>query len=328
VLQEACRPVHKYEADGRPVDPAEHPDWIVWSGKTHWHPGVSKDRLGKSDDEDPWDPYGWTGKDREHWSSNYICAFALLTGAHWARLELENEARLYLAGQTLDPELSTSNAGAPRGGGRTALAASWNLCVTDDRRLAERMDQRMDRVYFRQWAGRTLPKHKVRPMAVNNPDPRQLYGKHHYWNPWQDAMAAVGFAAHHRMTSNPRARELAEALAVNVVQHGWLVDQRGNEVAMTVRWLDGEPFTKEQWQSDDETLVQWSWGTAFSEWAVGAVEIARVVAKRDGDDALLAKATEIQRRMRKGRKPPPPGYPWLGGIDRFGEWNAVAWDPE
>ncbi|HEB53041.1 MAG TPA: hypothetical protein ENI87_07300, partial [bacterium] len=47
VLQEACRPVHFFERDASPVDPAKHPDWVVWSGRTHWHPEVSKDRLGK-----------------------------------------------------------------------------------------------------------------------------------------------------------------------------------------------------------------------------------------------------------------------------------------
>src|SRR5262245_27832948 len=47
VLQEACRPVHFFEADGAPVRADKHPDWVVWSGRTHWHCDMSKDRLGK-----------------------------------------------------------------------------------------------------------------------------------------------------------------------------------------------------------------------------------------------------------------------------------------
>ncbi|MCB9878215.1 MAG: hypothetical protein H6835_11510 [Planctomycetes bacterium] len=326
VLQEACRPVHFFELDGEPVDPAQHPDWVVWSGRTHWHPEVSKDRLGKPVPEPPFEAHGWTGKDRQHWSNNYLAAYALLTGAHWARRELENEARLYLAGQTIDPEFTTSHSGAPRGAGRTELSASWNLCVTGDERLRERMLQRLEQVYFPEWAGRTLADDRVRPMAVNDPDERQLHGKFAYWNPWQDALAAVGYAAVHRLTGDDKARTLAEALACNVVRHGWRLDEQVDEVAMAMRWLDGAPFTAEQWRSRDETLVQWGFQTAFSEWSMGAVEIARVVAERDGDAALLQKAKTIQAHRREHRVRPPDEYPTYGGVDRLTEWDAVRWD--
>lgn len=328
VLQEACRPVHFFEADASPVDPADHPDWVVWSGRTHWHGSVSKDRLGKPAQAPNPETHGWTGKDRQHWSSNYLGAYALLTGAHWARLELDNEARLYLAGQTLDPKYTTSNAGAPRGAGRVALAAAWNLCATDNEKLRTRMDQRMDRVYFEQWLGREFAPARVRPMAVSGPDDRLLRGKHPFWNPWQDAIAAVGFAAQHRMTGNARARQLAEALAVNVVEHGWLIDARGNQVAMAMRWLKGAPFTTAQWRSRDETLVQWAFGSSYSEWSIGAVEIARVAARRDGRTKVQQKAETIQQTWRSQRRPPAANYPYLGGIDRFGEWDATSWSPE
>lgn len=328
VLQEACRPVHFYEVDGSPVEPDEHPDWIVWSGRTHWHGGVSIDRLGKPVPEPAFEAHGWTGKDREHWSSLYLSAYALLTGAHWARLELENEARLYLAGQTLDKKYTTSNAGAPRGAGRVALTAAWNLCVTDNEVLQRRMDERMDQVYFQQWLGRDMAPSQVRPMSVSGPDDRLLHGKYAFWNPWQDAIAAVGFGAQHRMTGNRHARALAEALASNVVQHGWLIDERGNQVAMAMRWLDGAPFSKEQWPSRDETLVQWGFGSAYSEWSIGAVEIARVAAMRDGNVAVLEKAQTIQRLMRSQRMRPAAEYPYLSGFDRFGEWDATTWSPQ
>ena len=327
VLQEACRPVHFFEQDGAPVDPAAHPDWVVWSGRTHWNGGVSKDRLGKPVPQPRFTSHGWTGKDRQHWSSNYLSAFALLTGAHWARRELENEARLYLAGQTLRPELSTSGSGAPRGAGRTMLAASWNLCVSGDEQLRDRMDARTAKVHSQQWAGRGLAADKVRPMAVSRPDDRLLRGAHPFWNPWQDAIAAVGFAAQHRMTGSADARRLAEALAENVVRHGWLLDGGRCEVAMAIRWLDGAPLTPEQWRSGDQTLLEFGRGSGFSQWSVGALEIARIAAIRDGDDALADKATAIQAKMRAGRRPPAANYPHLSGLDRLGEWDAVTWLP-
>ncbi len=327
VLQEACRPVHFFEADGAPVEPAAHPDWIVWSGRTHWNASVSTDRLGKPVPQPRFTTHGWTGKDRQHWSSNYLSAFALLTGAHWARRELENEARLYLAGQTLAPALSTSRSGAPRGAGRTMLAAAWNLCVSGDERLRERMDRRTEQVHVPAWSSRDTGPQRVRPMAVNRPDGRLLEGKHTFWNPWQDAIAAVGFAAQHRMTGSADARALAEGLAGNVVRHGWRLDDGRCDVAMAMRWLDGAPLTPEQWRSSDGTLVQFGGGSGFSQWSAGALEIARVAAARDGEDALRDKAAAIQAKMRAGRRAPKASYPQLSGIDRLGECDAVEWLP-
>lgn len=327
VLQEGCRPVHFFEANGAPVEPKDHPQWIVWSGRTHWHPEVSKDRLGKPVPEPPAEFHGWCGKDREHWSSNYLGAFALLTGAHWARRELENEARLYLAGQTLDPSLSTSHAGAARGAGRTGLAASWNVLATGNDALRQRMSERIDRIYWPEWNGRSLPADHVRPMNVCDPDPRQLLGKHRYWNPWQEALAAVGFGAVHRVTGNDKARELAEELAINVVRHGWRLDARECRVAQAMQWQDGVPLSAAQLAANDETIVGWGYDTAFSDWALPACEIARVAAAARSDTAIAERAAAIQTRMRASRRPPPKEWPDLGGIDRLTEWDAVAWSP-
>ncbi len=325
VLQEACRPVHFFAADGAPVDPAAHPDWIVWSGRTHWHAGVSPDRLGKPAPEPPFEANGWTGKDREHWSSNTLGAFALLTGSHWARDELANEARLYLAGQTVDPQKSTSGAGAPRGAGRTALAAAWMYLATGDERLRERIVQRTQQVYHAQWPGRTLGPDRVRTMQIHDPDPRMLGGSTRYWTPWQDAIAAVGFAATFAVTGEPRARELAEQLALTVVRHGWRLDGKECIVATALRWQDGEPLAPSSY--DDPKAALWSHGTAFSEWALPACEIARTAALAAGDAATAARAAEIQRRVRATRRRPPDGPPEHGGIDRLTEWDAVRWPP-
>jgi hypothetical protein len=320
VLQEACRPVHFFEADGAPVRPADHPDWVVWSGRTHWHPGVSRDRLGKPHPEPRFQSHGWSGKDREHWSSNNLGAFALLTGAHWARAELQNEARLYLAGQTVTPHLSTSNSGPPRAGGRTELAACWIYLATGDQELFARVHERFDRVYRAQWAGRELPPEAVRPMTVHHPDPRMLKGAVRYWTPWEDGLCAVGFAAAHRVFGNDNARLLAEELALNVVRHGFKLDERECIIATAMRWQDGAPLSGEQLASGDPTVVLWSYGTAFSEWAIGAVEIARATAQRRGDDAIRQRAETILQRVRAGRQKPRHGF-----YDRLTEWDAARW---
>lgn len=319
VLQEACRPVHQFEADGRMVRAKDHPEWIVWSGRTHWHPEVSKDRLGKPVPEPPFETHGWTGKDRQHWSSNYLGAFAQLTGAHWARRELAHEVELFLSGETIDPNRSTSGTDAPRGAGRTHLAACWMALVTGDAALVQRMHERLDRVNHAQWAGRELPKDAVRTMQIHSPDARMLGGAVRYWAPWQDALAAAGFAAAHRVTGNEKARELAEALATTVVRHGFLVDDKECIVATALQWLDGKPLSPEQQR--DPACALWSYGTGFNEWALGAVELARAVAVRDGDEAMRQRAEGIQRRVRAGQRRPGDGL-----LDRLSEWDALRWD--
>ncbi len=318
VQQEACRPVHFFEADGKPVQARDHPEWVVWSGRTHWHAGVSKDRLGKPVPEPALRSHGWTGKDREHWSSNALGAFALLTGSHWARRELQNEVQLHLAGETVDPGLSTSGSGAPRGAGRTLLAACWAYLATGDEALAERTRARIDQVLWVQWAGRELGEDQVRTMAVQGPDDRMLGGKLRYWTPWQDAIAAVGLAAAHRVFGSERAREMAEALAITVVRHGWLLTDRECLPATAIRWQDGAPLSPEQLA--DPAAVLWSHGTAFDQWSIGAVTIASAAAERRGDEALRGRADEILRRVRAGRQRPDDGF-----MDRLTEWDAVRW---
>lgn len=319
-LQAACRPVHFYEASGEPIDLQAHPEWVVWSGRTHWHAKQSRDRLGKPHPEPKFPTHGWTGKDRQHWSSNTLGAFALLTGAHWARRELEHEITLFLAGQTLDPRFSTSSPGAPRGAGRTLLAASWMYLATGDARLRQRIIDRIEQVHFEQWAGRQNGAGYARPLAVHRPDNRMLRGKSLYWTPWQDALAAVGFGAAFAITGNEKAKELAEEIALNVVRHGFLLTERECEIASALRWQDGRPLTEKEQR--DELAAQWSWGSGYEEWAMGALEIARSAATARGDDDLAQRAATIQRRVRAARRRPREG-----GIDRLTEWDAVRWPP-
>lgn len=317
--QEACRPVHFFETDGTPVQSAAHPKWVVWSGRTHWHCEVSTDRLGKPCPEPPYDTHGYTGKDRQHWSSNTLCSYYLLTGAAWARREIETEVQQFLAGETIAKELSTSGTDAPRAVGRTMLTASWLWLCTGDEALARRVHERCDEIYAKVWEGRVIAEGKVRTFSWENPDARMLDGKTPYWNPWQDALAAVGLEAAARTFGNANAKEIGRALARNVVRHGWKMDAKEVIVATAIRWLDGgEPPDPAALASGDKASVVWSYGTGFSMWALPALEVARQSAQELGDAALAARATELQRRVRATREVARDAW-----IDRFSEWDAV-----
>jgi hypothetical protein len=77
-------------------------------------------------------------QDREHWSSNYLGAFALLAGSHWRRPS-ENEARLYPRARRSTPAVDVPRRRCPRRR-RVQLAAAWNLLATGNEALRQRMN--------------------------------------------------------------------------------------------------------------------------------------------------------------------------------------------
>ena len=56
---------------------------------------------------------------------------------------------------------------------------------------------------------------------------------------------------------------------------------------------------------------------AFSEWAIGAVELARAFAAEDGDTEMEQRANRILTWLRRRRTPPDRWF------DRFGQWDAI-----
>ncbi len=319
VLQEACRPVHVFAADGAPLRAADHPDWVVWSGRTHWHCQVSSDRLGKPCPEPRFERNGWGGKDREHWSTNYAAGYYLLTGAPWLRRELENEVQLFLAGETLDKRLTTSGTGAARGAGRTLLAGCWLYLCTGDAALLQRIHDRVEKIHLPSYAFAAADAASVRPLLVCDPDPRMLDGKQAYWNPWQEAIAATGYGAVDRLSGNAAARQLARALSTNVVRHGFKLTDTECVIATAIRWPgDGTPLPAEVLARGDKADVVWSYGTAFTEWGLPAVELARSYAEADGDVEVAARAKEILARVRARNADARAGW-----FTRFSEWDCL-----
>src|SRR5262249_2420212 len=169
----------------------------------------------------------------------YLCGYYLLTGKHWALREIENEVQIFLGGETVDPKVITSGPGAPRAAGRTMLTGCWLYQCTGDQDLLTRMHQRMNRVLAPSFSGKDRPIEQVRTFQVQNPDPRILQGSTKYWTPWQDGLAAIGFEAFHRMSGNPTAGALADAVAKNLVRYGWRIPQNAPPIiASSIRWQD------------------------------------------------------------------------------------------
>lgn len=74
---EILRGVQHYEDTGRPLRAQDHPNWVTWSGGTHWHPAVSQDRLGKMTSPAPVGT-GYLPHDDQHRSHNLFAAYIAL----------------------------------------------------------------------------------------------------------------------------------------------------------------------------------------------------------------------------------------------------------
>jgi hypothetical protein len=276
---------------------------------------VSPDRLGKPCPKPAFDEtHGWTGKDREHWSSNYLGAFALLTGAHWAPPGTRQRGAALPRRPDHRSGLFDLERRCPA---RRRPHGSWpraGCCSRPATRRCAAHDERIDHVYFPQWAGRDArPPTSVRTMSRLRPRRAPAAGQAaDYWNPWQDAIAAVGFGAVHRVTGNPRARELAEALAMNVVRYGWL-DRPRRQHHRHRPALAGRPTA-------DSKPSRTSWTPTFAALVLrhrasrnGPSAPARsraIAALRTGDEPTSPNAPpSIQQRVRASRAIPPEEFP-------------------
>jgi len=215
-LQMARRPNGFRESDGRPIDLANHPQLVLWDGRPHWSRGVSPDQLGLAQQVMEWSG-GYMGPDREHWLLNTLCETYEQTRSPLLRQLIEDQRTLILGGETLDPRLSTSNAGAPRGVGWTCLAAAKVYVALDkDEEVRERMAQRLRQVIVPQCLN---PGYEVKRFATVTDD-RVLGGKT-AWVPWQHSIAAMGLWAAYRAMQLDEAMWLALAAADAVTRYGW-----------------------------------------------------------------------------------------------------------
>lgn len=281
-LMDSCRPGDFREVSGAPTKPWEHPNHVTWSGYTHYHSGVSTDRLGKAAEPTPRWTGGWGGKDREHWSSLNLCGAYLLTGSNILLHRIECEARLFLSGETIHPGLSTSGVGAPRGVGRTFLTASWIDCCLPDGELRTHFRQRvLDRlVRIEELTRHGTP---VDPLGTIE-DPRTIPDVE-VVAPWQEAQGIIGLrAAQLRFPAAAETcRVILERVCRTFAEYGWWRDANGWHLADYHAFNEGQPLPPEAYPGP---LVVRREG--FEEWSWGAVIISHVLAPSARTAELVA----------------------------------------
>jgi hypothetical protein len=317
--EEAHRPDHHREADGRMVTSANRPNWVAWNGRTHFNRTVSSDRLGKPFPE-PWpETHGWGGRDNQHWSSLTLAAGYLLTRSYSLEMDIETQVELYLAGHTLPsmkPGWSTNGIDSSRGIGRSLLTLSWHYMLTGRADLRERMSERIRQCIAQLWTGRNVPG-PVRPLTHSSPDSR-IIANYDFWRPWEDALGIVGLEAAYRVTGRQEARDIAAIVAKTLFTYGWrVVGSNGAEIATGLRWIaDGTPLS--QAALDDPSQAVWGAGVGFEMWALPAAKLARQYARERGDADLEFRADFCIASINRSRI-----VPFNRRWDQFYEWDAI-----
>ncbi len=237
----ARRPCHHLGANGLLLDLERHPRLVFWDGRPHWHTSVSPDQLGiPAGSRIEW--HRWSGPDRQHWLLNTVGAARLLSGSPLLEYLLRHQANLILGGETTKAGLSTSNAGADRGVGWTALAICWVLEGLDDRTLAAKVEQRArDRVrlVLLPQLGRAATLQVTR---WSTHDDGRLWQhlneeQHGYtgaWMAYQLAVGAGGLQILGEYLDIPEARQLALLGARAVVDYAYTRNESTN------RWTEWE----------------------------------------------------------------------------------------
>lgn len=261
VLRDAARPTHLRASDASPVRFGDNPDVLLWTGRPD--PRISRDMLGKSRGPTLAETDGWAGRDRQHWTVNYLATYALLTGDPWALAECDHLAELWLGEMRVASGSAVLDGTGPaRATGRTLKAGTLLYLVTGRPDLAARIAGRVD-VVERDWAGRDAA--PVRPIYAGDPDPRKLGGAFPYWTPWEEGFAVMGLDAVARVFGNARAAALADAAGRSLLVDGFWSEDGVLAPGDAVAWLGGARLTPEQYA----THRAWA-GPGFNAWAAPA----------------------------------------------------------
>ncbi len=323
VYQEACRPTHFREEDVGPVTHQAHPNAMIWSGRPH---RVSGDRLGKDRELADWDTRrtgdgrGWMGHDHEHWSVNYLCAYAMLTGDRWAETEVEHQVELWLGAVRTGASAGRwGHLWAARAEGRLLMAGAWLYCVTGREEVLARMVDRVAAVYAGEWAGRNGT--DVQPTQVVDWDPRSGLPdppREQFWMPWQDGFVVAGLEAVLKFSDVLNLRTMIlSRLARTLTLFGYYdFGGHGNWVAAkSVAWNDGEPIEPSNYP------IQVALYGGYGKWMQQGVLLAETYAV-DGTywgqraRAIISQALSNPRREGWGEGA------WFATVERPGVFNV------
>ena len=324
VVADYFRGFMHYEG-GKRLDPMAHPNWVTWSGYTHWHHGQSSDRLGKADAVRDTTTY-W-GYDDQHRSQNNLAATYALTGDPLLRFVIEHISATDIANVRYRNDFGV---GASRAVGRTSLCWSHfyrltevgSVAHTRYRTLLEDMATRAKRFWLGDFPGPvdvfaafTDPRMGI---TWNNEPIRA-------WVVWEQGLFLQGTYAAWKVTGIEDYLDLTKRVAKSVVKYGCFKSADDNLWWMCnhVHWSspnqaplnlpEGEPVPP-QWYSKQSTLVNYDRG-GVATWTFPAFPIYLETA--DPNDDALSRAREVIQDWHNGQN---------SSSTRTAEWLACCGD--
>jgi len=303
-----------YEANGNPLSYLSHPNWVTWNGVTHWHQGVSPDRLGKTS-SDALSVTTYYGYDDEHRSQLNLVAYIALTDDPLAADIIPFIVNTDMASYRM--RYPTYGYGAARAQGR--CAQTWanyytvtpgNTTLTDISNLIEsRWKALNDNPDF-------SATKEVSTIGYHEPDGRKpIFDANGNllptWSIWEHALAVVGFYQAYKVLPSESRKILLQRLMETVVKWGCFCE--GDPASPTWWTIDdmwyrnGAAITDQLTSSSKQFTM--SKGNGVGRWTLAAIGAA---AEFLPDGPIKLKAINCYNALLP-----------LGGDRREMEWKAI-----
>lgn len=303
VQSDLFRGCQHYE-DGKPLDLSRHPRWVSLAMVTHYHTGVSQDRLGKDGPRPP--ATGWAGYDAQHRSQNNLAAYLALHDDPLMKEHCEHMLTTDFADYRR--RFPQNGADSARGQGRPVGTWAQLLKVTGNERFAELINHQTAQSYGVMMGlgnGATMRVLSTildarYPLMINNELARCV-------STWEHGLALVGFyLAHHVMPINAWRDRIIDELVLLLARHALHEDTPNVfRLATAVHWNNG----------DAPLGFLWDNGSGVGGWTRAGLVVAREWLADKPDHADLH--DKVQRYLLSTLEDPTPDLGWA-------EWWAIA----
>ena len=279
VQAELFRGFNHYEENGHPLDLAKHPDWCTWSGVTHYHPGVSRDRLGKSEWGQP-PATGWFGMDDQHRSQNNLAAYLALTDDPLMADQMRHLATTDAACYRF--KFPQYGPGAARAQGRVSGAWAHLATVLDDHMGKTYLEMLKRRMSMTEGVPSLQVPGPMKALCVNGPDERKrVVDDDNNLAPtvsiWEHALAVVGIYAAAKMgTTTILSTGALYAICEMIATFGFFEGVAGWWTVDDIQWKEGNSPTGGLYEGSPH-LVAFRGVQGVAGWTVAGLRIAAEV---------------------------------------------------
>jgi hypothetical protein len=279
------------------VSAAARPNWVTWSGRTHFNQGVSPDRLGKVGPDAT--GTGWAGYDDEHRSQNTLVAYALLSDDPLAqdilRTHLELDEASY---RTRYPSYGQ---GAARAQGRLAGAFAQSMTAvppTEAARWRALLDARM--TASSQVPSMNVPGATMHALAVGAPDARKPIYRDgvlaHWVSLWEHGLAAVGMYSAVKANSTDVTRAVLTKVCQTLRRFGFFKHDGVWFTTHDILWSNGQPPPGGMRPTNEVSCAP-NAGSVGS-WTFAGILVAREVLGPDAEvNEYIASVTQNKEAM-------------------------------